>query len=711
MIPACLVLAAEVIVFWRKVLFSGRFGIPWDLPYYHQQLAWFAARSLGRGELPLWDPYTYCGIPVYANLTMQLFYPPALAVFALGNLIGLRHLLYLLQWQIALHVLAGGVFTLMLLRRLGTGTAAALAGASVYSLGAYFASQAQHLGAVDAAAWLPLAWLAVVELAERFRWRCLGLLAAALALSFLAGFPAATAVVFGSVFLLALLLTLFRRTNWMVLPACAAAAALAVLMGAVQLFPTLELSRWSVAGLRTDWMAAGGGIPLAALWSLVWADSFGVLHFTDGHWRLPWDATFMYLYCGLPALFFAATALWGRRHSPAPVFAAMAALMGLWMLGDSTPVYGAVVRRLPGAIRGALYAEFALCAFTLAVAVLAGLGADRCLKWGLNGGLKGGLKGRRPIVQMAVVALVALDLIAFGSGRSFNTASLDRDPGIAYEHMDGYAEVPRRVRELTGRNLPPWRIDTMEGSINWTGSAALFEVPTAGGNDPFALTRYMQVRRTFTGGERWGRYYEVRDVDSPLLKLLNVRYVISRGELTRAGSLVKREQLPGNVVYENPNPQPRFFLLGRVRPAADSGRALHLLCSPEFDPRTEAVVEGTSLGEVLGEPLGEPLGKPLGEATGGGSVRVERYGAHQVVLDVETEDRGFLVTSEAYYPGWKASIDGQEAPLRLTNVAFRGLAVPAGRHRVRMWFDPAILKWSAAVSAIGLVLLALACKN
>jgi hypothetical protein len=478
-------------------------------------------------------------------------------------------------------------------------------------------------------------------------------------------------------------------------------------LGAVQLFPTLELSRWSVAGLRTDWLGSGGGVPLAALWSLVWAGSFGVLHFTDGHWRLPWDATFMYLYCGLPALFFAATALWGRRHSLATVFAGMAALMGLWMLGNSTPVYGMLVRLLPGAIRGALYAEFASCAFTLAVAVLAGLGADRCLKWRLNGPLKGRLKGplkgREPVVSMAVVAVVALDLIAFGSGRPFNTARLDRDPGIAYEHMDGYAEVPRRVRELTGGNLPPWRIDTMQGSINWAGSAALFEVPTANGNDPFALSRYMQVRRTFTGGERWGRYYEVRDADSPLLKLLNVRYVISRRELTRAGSLVKREQLPGNVVYENADPQPRFFLVGRVRPAADGDRALRLLCAPEFDPRTEAVVEGASPGEVLGEPPGA--------VAGGGSVRVERYGAQQVVLDVEAEHRGFLVTSEAFYPGWKASIDGQEAPLRLTNVAFRGLAVPAGRHRVRMWFDPAILKWSAAVSAIGLALLALACKN
>src|SRR5262245_37754446 len=104
LVLACLALAAEVLVFWRKVLLAGNFGIPWDFPYFHQHLAWFAMRSLAHGELPLWDPYTYCGIPAYANLQMQLFYPPTLAALALANLAGQARLLYILEWQIAIHV-------------------------------------------------------------------------------------------------------------------------------------------------------------------------------------------------------------------------------------------------------------------------------------------------------------------------------------------------------------------------------------------------------------------------------------------------------------------------------------------------------------------------------------------------------------------------------------------------------------------------------
>jgi hypothetical protein len=50
-------------------------------------------------------------------------------------------------------------------------------------------------------------------------------------------------------------------------------------------------------------------------------------------------------------------------------------------------------------------------------------------------------------------------------------------------------------------------------------------------------------------------------------------------------------------------------------------------------------------------------------------------------------------------------VDGQLRSLAITDVAFRGLAVPAGKHVVKMRFDPEIL-WRAAcltlAAALGL---------
>jgi uncharacterized membrane protein YfhO len=81
-------------------------------------------------------------------------------------------------------------------------------------------------------------------------------------------------------------------------------------------------------------------------------------------------------------------------------------------------------------------------------------------------------------------------------------------------------------------------------------------------------------------------------------------------------------------------------------------------------------------------------------------VAVAEYSPHRVRLATDDAAASLLVTSETWYPGWHATVDGREQPLLLINGAFRGLALPPGSHDVRMWFSPAILWWSMAVSLI-----------
>jgi hypothetical protein len=233
--------------------------------------------------------------------------------------------------------------------------------------------------------------------------------------------------------------------------------------------------------------------------------------------------------------------------------------------------------------------------------------------------------------------------------------------------------------------------------MNWAMGATLTEVPSANGNDPFALSRLMQVRLCFTGGERWGRYYQVSDPGSPLLDLLNVRYLLNRtaldpAALSRSG-LEHAASLPGYEIYENPDALPRFFLVGEARPARTLAEARGLVCSSSFRPGEEAVVEGPA--SFAGAPAE-------------GWVKLTGYAPNRVALEVETKSPAFLVTSEAHYPGWRAFIDGALTPLAMTNVAFRGLPVPTGRHRIEMRFEPRILWWSAAASAAAWLALAMA---
>ncbi len=673
------VLAAEVLAFFRQILFYGHYAVPWDFRYYHLSQAWFIARSLARGELPLWDPFTYCGMPFYANLTAQLFYPPTLAAVLLSNWTGGTHLLGWLEWQMAAHVFLAGASTYWLLRRLGTGRAAAVAGASVYQLGAYMASQAEHLGAIDAAAWLPLAWLAVIVLGEGFRWRGMAGLAAALGMSILAGFPAATAVVFVTCMLLAAILAAMRRASPRVLAYTAMAAVWAVLLAAIQVIPTVQLSRLSVAQYRSHYLKTGGGMPLASLVSLVLPNYYGTFQFDGGTWKLPYEVTFLYTYCGMVALVFAVLAVAYRRNRYTASFAVLTLCAAVWMLGDSTPVGKTIFVLLPAAVKNSLYAEFALCAFSLGMAVLAGLGAEQVLA------------SRPGWIKATVAGVMAAELIVAGSGRPFNTVDTQKDRGIGYDHFAGVAQIPGALRRLADQNVPPWRFDSIEGYPDLITHGPLFEFPSANGNDPFALVRLMQVRLSFCRGVRWGRFYEIDDPDSPVLKLMNVKYVIASHVLARPGGLSEVAELPGTFVYQNPGVLPRFFLVNRVRRAAGMDEALAILRSRDFDARAEAVVEG-AMGGTLNDGSG-----PVP------AVRVLDYSPRALAIETDSLAPAFLVTSETAYPGWRAWIDGREIAPVLTNVAFRGLPVPAGKHVVKMRFDPRILRRSAWVTLAALL--------
>ncbi|HTM50476.1 MAG TPA: YfhO family protein [Bryobacteraceae bacterium] len=672
-------LLLETVLFFRRILFEPRlFVIPWDLRYYHLPIAEFMAKSLRQGYLPLWDPFTYCGWPIYAELTTQLFYPPTLIAVLISNALGGRDLLYILELQLVGHVFLAGVCAYLLARRLGAAPMFAVIGATVYQLGPYFASQTQHIGAIDAGAWLPLSWLAVLHLAESRSRRWMAALAFSLGMSILCGFPAVTAVAFITCVLLAAGLLLFRLGSWRNLLGLVPAFLLAAALAGIQALPTVQLNRLSVSKYRSDWLGDGGGHPVQSLVSMILPNYWGIFRFGKVPYRLPWNPTFLYLYFGLLALVFILAVLFRPKVRYVLPLSGLTLCCLLWMLGEHTPVGLTVFRMLPYAIKLPLYAEYVLPAFSLGMAMLAGLGAHSILS------------GKPRFIGIAAVVICALDLILVSSSRPLNTMTFDDEPGISYDHFDSYPEIPVKMRELVNQTSPPSRIDTMNGSMNWA-EGMLFEVPTATGNDPLALERMIQVRLLFSQGERWGRYYQVTNLESPALDLVNVRYVLSQAPIGAAvlekAKFRQVAELPGNLVYENTEAQPRFFLVSRIRKVQGLLESVAAVRSPDFDGRREAAVE--SAGQM-------PSVFP--DSPGGGRIRVLRYAPLEVELEVDSPVAAYLVTSDANYPGWRAAIDGKPAALYTTNIAFRGLPVPAGRSHVSMRFAPSILWQGAAVT-------------
>jgi hypothetical protein len=76
--------------------------------------------------------------------------------------------------------------------------------------------------------------------------------------------------------------------------------------------------------------------------------------------------------------------------------------------------------------------------------------------------------------------------------------------------------------------------------------------------------------------------------------------------------------------------------------------------------------------------------------------------SHAADIDVEAAGRSFLVATITRHKYWRATIDGQPAPLVPANIAYQGLVVPPGRHHIALRYWNPIVVASAVVSTLTL---------
>ena len=148
---------------------------------------------------------------------------------------------------------------------------------------------------------------------------------------------------------------------------------------------------------------------------------------------------------------------------------------------------------------------------------------------------------------------------------------------------------------------------------------------------------------------------------------------------------------PSVNIYRNETPLPRAFMVHRTISATDHDDAWLSIQDPGFDPATTVVLEGGQSMDI----------QPERQA----SVGVARYDSNALEIVVDTPAEGYLFLSDPYYPGWRAKVDGEPAPILRANYAFRAVAVPAGSHQVTMAFQPT--SWFAGLGITALTLLGL----
>jgi hypothetical protein len=453
----------------------------------------------------------------------------------------------------------------------------------------------------------------------------------------------------------------------------AAGCVLGVLLAAVQFLPTTQLEQHSVAQFRSDWLGAGGGLLPESLVSLVLPNHYN--QFDTSKFHGPGDLTMLYLYCSLAGLALAIFALRMWRNRTVALLGLMAAFTIFWMLGEHTPVWHWFYPLLPVKLRIGIHPEHAYCILTLAIAALAALGLESLRIPGA--------------VKWAIAIVIAADLFLAGSGRPMNVISLKQDPGVTRNSFGGSAELLNGVRQRVQADNPPARIDnTSDTDAFWAIAGPITGVPSANGISPMAPDKIIQLRLRLHDGARWGWYYPVENIESPVLDLIGARYVVTNSRMAprfQAPRFRHAASLPGSELFENTTVMPRFFLVHEVRPGGT-------LAGMEL--RKTALTE-------------EPIPLPATAGDGTDAVTVARYEPDLVELNVSAHGTALLVASETEYPGWRAWVDGRETPIHRVDLALRGVVVPAGTHRVRMEFRPEILWVGLGMTLLTGVLLVL----
>lgn len=130
----------------------------------------------------------------------------------------------------------------------------------------------------------------------------------------------------------------------------------------------------------------------------------------------------------------------------------------------------------------------------------------------------------------------------------------------------------------------------------------------------------------------------------------------------------------GVSLLENTRALPRARLVGAVRVIDTEAALFEAMRDPGFDPSNLALTTDASV-----RPFSHEIS---------GSTRITSYERNRVVVDVESNGEAALILADAFYPGWKADVNGEPAAIFPAYHAFRGVMAPPGASVVTFTYDP-----------------------
>ena len=150
-----------------------------------------------------------------------------------------------------------------------------------------------------------------------------------------------------------------------------------------------------------------------------------------------------------------------------------------------------------------------------------------------------------------------------------------------------------------------------------------------------------------------------------------------------------------SVILEINNTFPRAFLVDDYEVVADRALGAEKIVAIDSDFSLTSKI-------ILFE---EPLFRRNGSISLDSEVKIVDYQPQRVILETSANKEALLFLSDAYYPGWKAFVDGEQAKIYQANYAFRAVVVPKGEHKIIFNYQPDSFHLGVAVSLSTFLLL------
>ena len=723
-----------------------------QLDVIQQYFPWrmFAARELKQGVIPLWNPAEYCGQPFVANVLSAVFYPftwlalwlPIGRFFLLSawlhlTLLGGGMWLLLrahgLRWQAAL----GGAGVMMFnsfvigwleYANLSQWTYAWLPLTCYLWRRAYLARRPGQVvqpaltlalaalgGHVQIALYVATAWVVYAGLTV------LGGSGEHAAPARDPGAaPESRAGRVGDL------------CRYLLLPGLLAGG-----LAAIQILPAYELAQLSgrvgqpyaaLASAKFPWSRL---IVLLSPWfygsNALQLDGRGPLFWGGGPNAIEWSVS-----TGTAAVLLAAVAVCCRRERALWPFVVIALLGPLLAL--RTPLYWLFWKFVPGfsSLRG-LERAFSLWCFGVAalsgfgldllwrsapakevrqrlvVALLGGVGLAFVAAWvgealrtegpqsltALHPALTGYVAGQTGLALLAAGAMAAAVGWGWPRGRTTWVAAVatlelvwvgwGQHPGVPSEAF--FFNTPET--EFLASRAEPYRLLGVPGGgrpafLDWMpmNTPMAYGLASPTGSESLSYEGYRKLLELFCplGWEA--------KLESPLVDLVGVRYVLSRGDLEGVAGL-RRVAGSRCGIYENPEALSLGFASSRLSRLGASA-TMAALAQPDFDPR-----------RVLLPPDYPGSDQPL---TSGEFAPLYTKGPtpQRWLVTGEVPDGGVVVLTSVGGPGWQAMVGARRVRIYRADGAFQAVASEPGRQIVRWWYEPTSYRLGAFLTLLAL---------